>query len=99
MSEDYVDDDKYYNDALSVLYNSCFPKVAYTINVVSLAGLPGYEHFQFELGDKTYAEDPDFFGTEGRIEVVITEQNFYLDDPSRSTVKVQNFKNQFQDLF
>lgn len=99
ISEEYIDDEKYYNDSLSVLYNSCSPQVAYTINVISLATLPGYEHFNFELGDKTYAEDPDFFGQEGKIGVVITEQNFYLDDPSKSTVKVQNFKNQFQDLF
>ena len=99
MSEEYIDDEKYYNDSLSVLYNSCSPKVAYTINIISLSNLPGYEHFKFELGDKTYAEDPDFFGQEGKIGVVITEQNFNLDDPSKSTVKVQNFKNQFQDLF
>lgn len=99
MSEEYIDDEKYYNDSLSVLYNSCSPQVAYTINVISLSTLPGYEHFNFELGDKTYAEDPDFFGQEGKIGVVITEQNFNLDDSSKSTVKVQNFKNQFQDLF
>ena len=99
ISEEYADDDKYYNDALSVLYNSCFPQVAYSINVISVSNLPGYEHFKFHLGDKTYVEDPDFFGTENKFEVVITEQNDYLDEPSKSTVKVQNFKNQFQDLF
>jgi hypothetical protein len=25
LSEEYIDDDKYYNDALSVMYNSCYP--------------------------------------------------------------------------
>jgi hypothetical protein len=25
INEEYVDDEKYYNDALSVLYNSCYP--------------------------------------------------------------------------
>lgn len=99
ISEEYVDDDKYYADALSVIYNSCFPQVAYQINVVAISSLPGYELFTFKLGDKTYAEDPEFFGEEGRIEVIITEQVDMLDDPSKSTVKVQNFKNQFQDLF
>jgi predicted nucleic acid-binding Zn-ribbon protein len=29
IDEEYVDDDLYYNDALSVLYNSCYPQVAY----------------------------------------------------------------------
>lgn len=99
ISEDYIDDDKYYNDALSVLYNSSYPQVAYTINVLTLSSLPGYEYFKFQLGDKTYAEDPEFFGLDEKIEVVITEQNNFLDDDSKSTVKVQNFKNQFQDLF
>ena len=99
MSEDYYDDDKYYNDALSVLYNSCYPQVQYTINVLALKGLPGYENFDFHLGDTTYAEDPDFFGDDLRTEVVIMEINENLDDASKSTIKVQNFKNQFQDLF
>jgi hypothetical protein len=64
-----------------------------------LSKLPGYELFKFELGDKTYAEDPEFFGEGVREEVIITELNENLDDPSKNTVKVQNFKNQFQDLF
>jgi hypothetical protein len=99
MSEDYVDDDKYYSDALSVLYNSCFPQVAYNINVLSLNRIPGYEHFTFGLGDKTYAEDPDFFGKDLKTEVIVAEISENLDDASKTTIKVQNFKNQFQDLF
>lgn len=99
ISEEYVDHDKYYNDALSVLYNSCLPQVAYSVNVVAVSSLPGYEFFKFNLGDKTYVIDPDFFGTEGKIEVVITEQIIHLDDPSKNNIKVQTFKNQFQDLF
>ena len=99
IDEKYVDDEKYYNDALSVAYNSCYPKVAYSINVLSLSGLPGYELFEFNLGDKTFVEDPDFFGNENKEEVVITEITEYLDQPEKNTIKVQNFKNQFQDLF
>ena len=99
MSEEYVDDDKYYNDAASVLYESCYPKVAYTINVLALRHLPGYEHFTYKLGDTTYAEDPDFFGEDLRTEVTITEISEHLDNPAKNTIKVQNFKNHFQDLF
>ena len=99
IDEEYVDDELYYSDALSVLYNSCYPQVAYQINVLELSKLPGYELFKFELGDKTYAEDPEFFGEGIKEEVIITELNENLDDPSKNTVKVQNFKNQFQDLF
>lgn len=99
ISEEYTDDEKYYTDALSVLYNSCYPKVAYQINVLELSGLAGYDNFAFNLGDRTYVEDPNFFGTDQRIQVVLTELSEYLDSPEKNTVKVQNFKNQFQDLF
>ena len=99
MSEEYVDDDKYYVDAQSVMYDSCYPQVAYSINVLSLSGLPGYEYFDFEVGDKTFVEDYEFFGEGNKEEVVITEMSENLDDPSKNIIKVQNFKNQFQDLF
>ena len=99
MSEDYVDDDKYYNDALSVLYSSCYPQVAYNIKIVALHKLPGYELFKFELGENTYVEDPDFLGEDLRVKVAITEIKENLDDATQSTISVQNFKNQFQDLF
>lgn len=99
ISEEYVDDDKYYADAQSVLYNSCYPQVTYNINVLELSRLPGYELFKFNLGDKTYAIDDEFFGVGVREEVIITALSENLDDPSGNTIKVQNFKNQFQDLF
>jgi hypothetical protein len=49
-------------------------------------------------------EDEEFFGYDEagnpyREEVVLTEINYYLDEPDKTTIKVQNFKNQFQDLF
>jgi hypothetical protein len=31
---------------------------------LELSKLPGYELFNFELGDKTYVEDPKFFGSD-----------------------------------
>ena len=99
IDEQYVDDEKYYIDAQSVLYNSCYPQVAYAINVLSLSQLPGYELFTFELGDKTYVEDEQFFGTKLKEEIIIAEMSNHLDSPSQDSIKVQNFKNQFQDLF
>lgn len=99
INEEYVDDEKYYADAQSVMYNSCYPQVAYSINVLELSKLPGYEAFSFKLGDKTYAEDPEFFGEGKREKVTITELSENLDDPSKNQIRVQNFKNQFQDLF
>jgi hypothetical protein len=81
------------------MYNSCYPQVAYTINVVELSKLEGYEYFKYGLGDRTYVEDFEFFGEGNREKVVVTEINENLDDPSKNQIKVQNFKNQFQDLF
>ena len=99
ISEEHIDDNKYYTDAMSVMYNSCTPQVTYSINVLELSSLPGYELFVFDLGDTTYAEDPQFFGDERRVEVAITEIVENLDDPSKNSIKTQTYKNQFQDLF
>ena len=99
IEESYVDDNKYYADALSVMYNSCYPKASYTVNVLNISKLPGYEDFSYELGDETYIEDSDFFGSDQRVKIVVTEISENLDDPSQDKIKVQTFKNQFQDLF
>ena len=99
INEEYVDDEKYYIDALSTMYNSCYPKAAYSIDVTEVSSLPGYEFFTYELGDETFVEDYDFFGSNLRVPVVLTEIAEHLDDESKNTIKVQNFKNQFQDLF
>ena len=99
IEESYVDDNKYYADALSVMYHSCYPKASYTVNVLNISKLPGYEDFSYELGDETYIEDSDFFGSDQRVKIVVTEISENLDDPSQDKIKVQTFKNQFQDLF
>jgi hypothetical protein len=49
--DSYLDNNLYYNDAMSVSYESSMPKVSYQIDVISLAGLPGYENFDFQIGD------------------------------------------------
>ena len=99
IDEKYLDDELYYADALSVAYNSCYPQVAYNINVVDVSLIEGYELYQSTIGDKTFVEDNEFFGEEGKVEVIVTEMTKMLDDPSATSIKVQNFKNQFQDLF
>lgn len=99
IDESYVDDEKYYADAQSTLYNSCYPKAAYTVNVIEISKLPGYEDFTYDLGDKTFIEDKEFFGSAAKVEVVLTETTDNLDDPTKNKLKIQTFKNQFQDLF
>lgn len=95
---DYLDDSKYYLDALSTSNNSCLPKSTYDFGVLDLSQLKDYEGFTFQLGDQTWVEDPELFG-ENRIEVVVSEITYNFDEPDKNTVKVQNFRNQFADLF
>lgn len=103
-SEDYYDDNLYYLDAENTLYNSAFPKVTYSINVVEISALTGYEGYSVDVGDRTYIEDIEFFGygENGRPyqeEIVVNQLDKYLDEPTKDKISVKNYKNQFEDLF
>lgn len=110
-STDYVDNELYYMDALQVSNVSAQPKVSYTINVMEIGELEGYENYNFNVGDRTYIEDTDFFGWEYFEEngvdastpvketVVVTEVEWHLDEPEINIITVQNYKTQFEDLF
>lgn len=111
ISEDYVDDNLYYMDAHSTLANSAKPKISYSIKVVEISQLEGYENYDFQLGDKSFIEDTEFFGwvykedgektvkTPYHEEVVVSEITWELDSPESNSIKIQNFKTQFEDLF
>lgn len=106
ISEDYIDDNLYYLDAESTLHTSSQPKVTYTINVLELSQVEGFEYYQFNVGDKTFIEDTEFFGWADQIhstpykeEVVVSEVKVALDDPTQNTITVKNYKTQFEDLF
>lgn len=105
IGEEYIDDEKYYLDAQSTLYNSCWPQVSYSITVANLENHEDYKGYTYDIGDQTYIQDPEFFGYEKdgitpyRKNVVISEKTEYIDNPQKDTIKVQTFKNQFQDLF
>ena len=107
VSEDYYDDDLYYLDAKGVLHTSAFPKVTYNISVMEISQVEGYENYTYSVGDKTYMEDTEFFGwvyvdgiqTPFKEEIVLSETVDYLDSPEKNTIRVQNYKTQFDDLF
>jgi hypothetical protein len=95
VDEQYIDPELYYIDAQSVLYESCYPAVSYTIKTVEVSLLEGYELYNYKLGDKTYVEDKEFFGDDNHVEVVVTEISRKLDSPEQDSIKTQTYKNQF----
>ena len=114
-STDYIDSELYYLDALQVSTTSSQPKVEYNINVVEISEIEGYEWYLFDVGDKTYIEDTEFFGWHAdnigtvaephlvyrpaREEILVSIVEWHLDDPSNNVITVQNYKTRFEDLF
>ncbi len=106
-SDDYIDDNLYYLDAESTLHNSSQPKVEYTVNVLDINRLEGYENYVYDLGDITYIQDTEYFGwtykdgikTPYKEKIVVTETVIDFDSPEKDTIKVQNYRTQFEDLF
>lgn len=106
-STDYVDPELYYLDAYQVSNTSAQPVLTYTIDVVEISQLEGFEWYLFDAGDKSYVEDTEFFGwvkkegvlTPAREEVIVSEVEWHLEDPSENVIKVQNYKTRFEDFF
>ena len=114
-SSSYIDSNLYYFDALQVSHTSARPQVSYTINVTEVSEIEGLENYNFSIGEKTYIEDVEFFGyTSDRLkegndwitfytpikeEVILSEIEWHLDDPSENIITIQNYKTQFEDLF
>lgn len=104
-SEDYWDDTKYYLDAVSVAYTSARPQVEYDINVVRLSDLEEYKSKTFDLNDICYIQDTEYFGylpdgiTPYKESIFVSEVTSYFDSPDKDTIKVQNYKDNFDDLF
>lgn len=100
----YIDDELYYLDARDSLHAAAFPKISYTINVIDVSMLDGYECYNLKVGDYTFIEDTEFFGWENNGKpakewVVVTEADYDLDSPDKNTIKIQNYKTQLEDLF
>lgn len=109
-SEDYIDPNIYYYDALSVAYTSSRPQVQYDIAVTRVSELPEFKFRRFHVGDTTYIQDTDFFGYEPYLKndkvrtpykeaVLISEISINFEEPDKDTITVQNYKTQFEDLF
>ena len=106
IKEDYTDPNLYYLDSESTLHTSAQPKVTYNISVIDVSSLAEYVDYEFDIGDRTYIEDTEFFGwslidrsAPYREEIVVSEITTELDSPEKDQIKVQNYKTQFEDLF
>lgn len=106
IKEDYTDPNLYYLDSESTLHTSAQPKVTYNISVIDVSPLAEYVDYEFDIGDRTYIEDTEFFGwslidrsAPYREEIVVSEITTELDSPEKDQIKVQNYKTQFEDLF
>ena len=105
ISEDYMDDNLYYLDGLSVAYTASRPQVQYSISVLRLSGLEEFKDKIFNIGDIGFIEDKEFFGYEPdkitpiKEQIVVSQMATYFDSPERDTITIQNYKTQFEDLF
>lgn len=102
--DNFINDDLYYMMSKSVLETSSMPEIQYSFAVIDISPLTDYEEYVFNVGDISYVEDTEFFGYDSanrpyKEEVVISEIEFNLDDPTQTNITVQNFKTQFEDLF
>lgn len=103
-SSDYIDNNKYYYDAVNVSYTSARPTIKYTFNVIRLAALEEYKERRIQVGDIDYVQHSKLFGYEKdgitplKEKVVISEIIYNLDSPEKDTVTVQNYRTQFEDL-
>lgn len=105
QDEDYVDDNKYYLDALNVAYTSSRPQLSYTINVMRLSSLEEYSSKVFRLGDICYMQDREFFGylkdkiTPYKEKILVSKVSSFFDQPEKDILTIQNYKTRFDDLF
>lgn len=100
----YVEPDAYYLDAQKVLNTSSMPKATWSISVIDGSVVPEFEDFIFEVGDKTFLVDNDFFGIskDGEkyiFDVLISQIEEGLDVPTKNKIEVRNYLTSFEDLF
>lgn len=110
-SNEYIDTELYFIDASRVSSQNAFPKVTYEIDVASLEGSEKHRLLRYRIGEKSYVNDPEFFGyiekkigndtvkTPYRKEIIINKRTRGLDNPSKNKITVKTYKNQYEDLF
>ena len=105
-----INDDAYYADAQVLSANNALPQVEYEVNLADIGLLDDYELYSFNVGDSTFVEDIEFFGSTKQLingisvetpykkAVVIMESRQVLDDPGQSSIVVKTYKGTHKDL-
>lgn len=103
QGDNYINDDILYLNALKTSEESSKPRILYTINVIDLSSLEDYSHLNFDVGDKTFIQDSEFFGYINGVpikeKVEISEIKWNLDKPEENQITIQNYKSDFNNLF
>ena len=84
-----------YNDGVKVLADLCLPKTSYTISILDLSLLTGYELEKFKLYDKVNVFDP-FLNIKTKVKITKIQRN--LMELQNSTIEIANFYTPLEEL-
>lgn len=84
-----------YDDGIKVLADLCLPKTSYTINILDLSLLTGYELEKFKLYDKVNVFDP-FLNIKTKVKITKIQRN--LMELQNSTIEIANFYTPLEEL-
>lgn len=99
----YVDNDTYMLDSQKVSNTSAIPVTNWTITVLDGSVIEDLENYIFEVGDKTFLIDNEFFydnpSKEYRFEVLISGIEENLENGLKNKIEVRNYLTSFEDIF
>lgn len=86
-----------YNDAVATSKKYAIPQVEYSISVVDLSSLNGYENYKPKLGQKIPIFDPEmnFYNFEG----FITSIEYPLEEKYNTNLTIATYTTKFEDIF
>lgn len=84
-----------YDDGVKVLEGSCTPRVSYSLSIVDLSSLTGYELEKFKLGDIIGVIDP-FLKITTKVKITKIERD--LCNPQDATVEISNYYDNIEEL-
>jgi len=86
-----------YNDALSTSKKYAVPQITYSISIVDISSLNGYDYYKPILGQKVPIFDREMRlnGYSG----IITSIQHTLDKPEETSIEIATYQTRFEDIF